>query len=153
VFDLPHSSGAETVSLEENKAIVRRYREIYNTNQLDQLGEVLAADFTPHTLLPDVPRTLAGIKMVHQGTLAAFPDLRTTTEDLIAEGDKVAERWTQNMTHTGIAMFGAPAGSGKKIKTTGISIYRIANGKIVEHWANMDFVGVLQQIGAMPSPG
>jgi predicted ester cyclase len=153
VFDLPHSSGAEAVSLEENKAIVRRYREIYNTNQLDQLGEVLAAELIAHTLMPGVPRTLAGIKMVHQGTLAAFPDLRTTTEDLIAEGDKVVERWTQTMTHTGIAMFGAPAGSGKKIKTTGISLYRIASGKIVEHWANMDFVSVLQQIGAMPSPG
>ena len=141
------------MSLEENKAIVRRYREIYNTNQLDQLGEVLAPDFTPHTLLPNVPRTLEGVKVVHQGTLAAFPDLHVTTEDLIAEGDKVAERWTQSMTHTGIAMFGAPAGSGKKIKTTGISVYRIANGKIAEHWANMDFVSVLQQIGAMPSPG
>ena len=141
------------MSLEENKAIVRRYREIYNTNQLDQLGGVLAADFTPHTLLPDVPRTLAGIKMVHQGTLAAFPDLRTTTEDLIAEGDKVAERWTQNMTHTGMAMFGAPAGSGKKIKTTGISVYRIANGKIVEHWGVEDAIGIMQQLGLMPGPG
>ncbi len=141
------------MSLEENKAIVRRYREIYNTNQLDQLGEVLAAEFIAHTLMPGVPPNLEGIKKVHEMALAAFPDLRTTTEDLIAEGDKVVERWSQTQTHTGVSIFGVPAGSGRKIKTTGISIYRIANGKIVEHWANMDFVSVLQQIGAMPSPG
>ncbi len=138
---------------EANKAVVRRYREIYNTNQLDKLGEVLAADFTPHTLLPGLPPGLDGIKMVHQGTLAAFPDLRVTTEDLIADGDKVVERWTQTQTHTGIAIFGAPANSGKKVRITGISIYRFKDGKIVEHWAEMDFMGVLQQLGALPGPG
>lgn len=138
---------------EANKAVVRRYREIYNTNQLDKLGEVLAADFTPHTLLPGLPPGLDGIKMVHQGTLAAFPDLRVTTEDLIADGDKVVERWTQTQTHTGIAIFGAPANSGKKVRITGISIYRFQDGKIVEHWAEMDFMGVLQQLGALPGPG
>jgi predicted ester cyclase len=57
------------------------------------------------------------------------------------------------MTHTGVSIFGAPAGTGKKVKTTGISLYRIANGKIVEHWAEMDSLGVLQQLGLMPSPG
>jgi predicted ester cyclase len=79
--------------------------------------------------------------------------MRVTTDDLNAEGDKVMERWTQTMTHTGVSIFGAPAGTGKKVKTTGISLYRIANGKIVEHWAEMDSLGVLQQLGLMPSPG
>ena len=138
------------MSIEENKALVRRYREIYNTNQLDRLGEVLAPELIAHTLLPGVPPTLEGIKKVHEMALAAFPDLRVITEDLIAEGDKVVERWMQTMIHTGVAIFGAPAGTGKKIKTTGISIYRIANGKIVEHWAEMDSVGVLRQLGVIP---
>jgi len=138
------------VSIEANKAIVRRYREIYSTNQLDPLGEVLAPELIAHTLLPGVPPTLEGIKKVHEMALAAFPDLRVITEDLIAEGDKVVERWMQTMIHTGVAIFGAPAGTGKKIKTTGISIYRIANGKIVEHWAEMDSVGVLRQLGVIP---
>jgi predicted ester cyclase len=142
------------MSTESNKAIVRRYREIYNSNDLNALGEVLAANFTPHTLMPGVPPSLDGIKMVHQKTLDIFPDFHITTEDLIAEGDKVVERWVQTCTHTGAPFFiGNIPASGKKIKTTGISIYRIAEGKIVEHWAELDFVSVLQQVGAMPSNG
>jgi predicted ester cyclase len=85
--------------------------------------------------------------------LAAFPDTHVTTDDLLAEGDKVIERWTLTCTHTGVAFMGAPAGTGKKVQTTGISIYRVANGKIVEHWANMDFFGVLAQLGVIPMPG
>jgi predicted ester cyclase len=141
------------MSVEANKALVRRYREIYSTNQLDPLGEILAPELIAHTLLPGVPPTLEGIKKVHEMALAAFPDLRVTTEDLIAEGDKVVERWTQTMTHTGGAIFGAPAGTGRKVKTTGISIYRIANGRIVEHWAEMDNMAILQQLGVLPVPG
>jgi len=141
------------MSTEDNKAIVRRYREIHNKNQLDQLGEVLAADFVGHALLPGMPAGLDGARMVHQAGLAAFPDAQVSTEDLLAEGDKVVERWSQTMTHTGVSMFGAPAGSGKKVQITGISIYRIANGKIVEHWSQMDVVSILQQLGVMPAPG
>ena len=142
------------MSLESNKAIVRRYRQIYNSNDLDALSEVLAADFEPHTLMPGVPPGLAGIKMVHQQTLAIFPDLHIATEDLIAEGDKVVERWVQTCTHTGAPFFvGNIPASGKKVRTTGISIYRVAEGKIVEHWANFDFVSVLQQVGALPANG
>jgi predicted ester cyclase len=141
------------MSAENNKSIVRRYREIYTSNNLDALGEVLAGDFTPHNLMPGVPNSLEGVKMIHQGTLAAFPDLKVTTDDLMADGDKVIERWTQTCTHTGIAMFGAPANTGKPIRTTGISIYRIKDGKIVEHWAEMDFFGVMVQMGVLTPPG
>jgi predicted ester cyclase len=150
----PHSSKEKNnMSTEANKATVRRYREIYNSNNLDALGEVLAADFVPHSLMPGVPNTLDGIKMVHQGTLAAFPDVHVTTEDLLADGDKVIERWSQTQTHTGVSLFGAPANSGRKVRTTGISIYRIANGKIAEHWAEMDFFGVMVQLGVIQPPG
>jgi predicted ester cyclase len=141
------------MSTEANKAVVRRYREIHTTNQLDKLGEVLAADYVPHSLMPGLPPGLDGARMAHQGALASFPDLKATTEDVIAEGDKVVERWTLTMTHTGAAFAGAPAGSGKKVRVTGISIYRIANGKIVEHWGEMDFSQVLMQLGVLPAPG
>lgn len=88
-----------------------------------------------------------------RSTLAVFPDLHVEANDLIAEGDRVVERWTQTMTHTGAPFFiGNLPASGRRITTTGISIYRIADGKIVEHWANMDFFGVLQQVGAFPTP-
>ena len=89
--------------------------------------------------------------MLHQGNLAVFPDAYTRTDDLIAEGDLVVERWTMTMHHTGAPFFiGNLPASGKKIEVSGINTYRIAGGKIVETWANMDFMGVLQQIGLVP---
>lgn len=135
---------------DQNKDIVRRYRDAHNNNQLDLLDAIVAADLISHNMLPGVPQGLESGKMIHRGTIASFPDNHVTTEDLIAEGDRVVERWTMTMTHTGEPFFGVPA-SGKKVTTTGTSIYRIANGKIVEHWANMDFLGVMQQMGMVPA--
>ena len=141
------------MTTEANKAIVRRYREIYNTGNLDTLGDVLAHDFVGHNMLPGLPPGMAGVLALQQGTMATWPDLHVVTDDLIAEGDQVVERWTQTQTHTGAAVFGVPAQSGKKVRTTGISIYRMANGKIVEHRAEMDFFGVLAQLGVVSPPG
>jgi steroid delta-isomerase-like uncharacterized protein len=135
---------------EQNKDIVRRYREIHNTNQLDQLDEIVAADLITHNLFPGLPTGLAGGKAAHQFLMAIFPDNKTVTEDLIAEGDKVVERWTNTGTHTGEPFMGVPA-SGKKFSCGGISIYRIANGKIVEHWGEFDSMTISQQLGLMPS--
>jgi len=85
--------------------------------------------------------------MAHTLTLASFPDYFVITEgDLIAEGDKVVERWTCGGTFTGAPYFGTPV-TGKRFSVTGISIYRIARGKIVEHWAEADFLGAAQQLG------
>jgi predicted ester cyclase len=139
------------MSTGENKAIVRRYREAHRTNNLDLLNEIVAADLITHNQLPGLPPGLEGGKMAHMEALAWFPDLQSKTEDLIAEGDRVVERWSQSGSHTGAPLFGAPA-SGKKFSVTGISIYRIANGQIVEHWGEMDFLGVLQQLGLAPLP-
>jgi predicted ester cyclase len=139
-----------TTQLETNKNIVRRYRDAHNSSQLDLLDDIVASDLISHTLLPNVPRGLEGGKMVHMGVIASCPDLQTRTEDLFAEGDKVVERWSMSMTHTGEPFLGAPA-SGRRVQVTGTSIYRIANDKIVEHWANMDFLGVLQQLGLAPA--
>src|SRR6266849_2137329 len=139
------------MSTEQNKAIVRHYREAHRTNNLDQLDEIVEASLITHNHLPGLPPGLEGGKMAHVGALASFPDLQAKTEDLIAEGDKVVERWTQSGTHTGAAFLGAPA-SGKQFSVTGISIYRVANGQIVEHWGEMDFLGVLQQLGLAPAP-
>jgi steroid delta-isomerase-like uncharacterized protein len=136
------------MSTEENKTIVRRYQEIYNTNQLDALPEVLAPDFRPHSLMPGVPATLEGYKTIQDGTLAAFPDFHVSIEDLIAEGDKVVMRFLMTGTHQGNFM-GAPA-TGVKIHVTGISIFRLAGGKIAEHWGEEDSLGWLQQVGALP---
>jgi len=139
-----------TAQLETNKTIVRRYREAHNTNQLSLLDDIVAEDLISHTLMPGVPKGREGGKMVHNVTLASFPDNHVNTEDLFAERDKVVERWTLTMTHTGEPFLGTPA-SGKRVQVTGTSIYRIADGMIVEHWANMDFLGVLQQLGLAPA--
>jgi len=141
------------MSAEANKAVVRHYREILNANQVDKLGEVLAADFKAHNLAPGLPPGLEGAKMVHMGTVASFPDLHVNTEQLLCDGDTVIEAWSQTQTHTGGPVFGLPANSGKPVRTTGISLYRIKDGKIVEHRAEMDFFGVMAQLGLVQPPG
>jgi predicted ester cyclase len=138
------------MSTEDNKELVRRYRQAHNRNHLDQLDDIVAADLISHNLLPGVPPGLESGKMAHWRALASIPDYQVETVDLIAEADKVVERWRASGTHTGQPFFGVPA-SGKHFSGTGISIYRIANGKIVEHWAEADFLGLLQQLGALPS--
>jgi predicted ester cyclase len=140
------------MATEDNKELVRRYRQAHNTNQLDQLDDIVAADLISHTLLPGFAPGLESGKIAHRRALAACPDYQVETVDLIAEGDKVVERWKASGTHTGTPFFGVPA-SRKSFSGTGISIYRIASGKIVEHWAEADFLGLLQQLGALPTPG
>ena len=135
---------------EANKAIIRRYREAHNQNNMDVLDDIVAADLTSHSHLPNVPPGREGGKMVHQGSVGSFPDGQTTTNDLIAEGDKVVERFTFVGTHKG-EFLGIPA-TGKQITVTGMSIFRLTNGKIVEHWGENDAMGLLMQMGVLPAP-
>ena len=137
------------MSIEENKAIVRRYQEIYNSNNVDDLNEVVAEDFLTPRMMPGMPPGLEGAKSIHKATLLGMPDWHTEIEDMIAENDKVAARITMTGTHTG-DFFGIPA-TGKKISFSGIYVVRIENGKIVEHWGEEDSIGLLQQLGAMPT--
>ena len=136
------------MSTEENKNLVRRYQEAYNTGKLDELDGILAPNLVSHNHLPGVPTGLAGAKMVHQGLLTSFPDSKTTIEDLVAEGDRVMVRGTTTGTHKG--PFGGAPPTGKSFKVTTMSVFRIANGKIVEHWGVVDGTGVMQQLGLMP---
>ena len=135
------------MSNEENKHIVRRYQELYNSNDLDRLMEVLAEDLRTPNIMPGIPQGLEGAKAAHRIMLAGFPDYQTIIEDLIAEEDKVAARIKMMGTHTGESM-GIPA-TGKWISFTGIYIVRIANGKIVEHWGEEDSVSLLGQLGVL----
>lgn len=139
------------MSIEENKRLVRRYQEIYNSNNLDALLEVVSEDLLTPNILPGIPSGVEGAKVAHQIMLAGFPDYQTTIEDLLAEGDKVAARIRMTGTHTGNFM-GIPA-TGKQVSFTGIYIARIEDGKIVEHWGEEDSVSLLTQLGAMPKMG
>jgi len=82
--------------------------------------------------------------------MPASPKIRMRVQDLIAEADKVVDRWTQTMPHSG-EFKGIPA-TGKQVTVTGINIVRIADGKIVELWHREDALGLLQQLGAIPVP-
>lgn len=139
------------MSTEDNKALVRRYREAHSTNNLAALDDIVAVDIVSHNGLPGLPPGLEGGKMAHMAFAAAFPDGRATTEDLIAEGDKVVERFTFRGTNTG-PFLGMPA-TGKQVVSSGMSVFRIANGKIVEHWGENDALGTFQQLGLVPMPG
>jgi len=135
------------VSIEENKEIIRRYQEIYNSNDLDALGEVVSENLLTPRIMPGIPTGIEGAKAAHRIMLAGFPDYQTTIDDLFAEGDKVAARITMSGTNTGSFMGSSP--TGRRVSFTGIYIARIENGKIVEHWGEEDGISLLQQLGAL----
>src|SRR5262245_41252789 len=83
-------------------------------------------------------------------TYSAFPDLERPVDDVFAEGDKAVARWTSSGTHLGDYM-GAPP-TGKRLTTSGITIFRFEDGKVVEEWIQSDMLGLLQQVGALPAP-
>jgi len=138
------------MSTEDNKALMHRAYDALNQKNLAVLDEVDAPDLVVHI----VSTTIQGLEAFKQGLslfLTAFPDARFTIEDMIAEGDKVVVRYTFRGTHTGNFMGIAP--TGKQVTQTGITINRFANGKAVELWRNVDDLGLLQQLGAVPAPG
>ena len=135
------------MSIEENKNIVRRYQEIYNSNHLERLTEVVSEDLLTPNIMKGIPDGLEGAKAAHRIMLAGFPDYQTVIEDMLAEGEKVAARIRMTGTNTGEFM-GIPA-TGNPVEFTGIYIARISNGKIVEHWGEEDSVSLLGQLGVL----
>jgi steroid delta-isomerase-like uncharacterized protein len=136
---------------EENKAVARRIiEEVWNKKNLDAIDELIAADCVNHTLPPGLPSGRKGVKAFIGIYLNAFPDVKFTIEDMIAKGDKVAIRWSATGTHTGELM-GIPA-TGKQITVTGLDIGRYSGGKGVEFWGEFDQMGMMQQLGVIPTP-
>ncbi|MCD6054395.1 MAG: hypothetical protein K0Q96_1587 [Rubrobacteraceae bacterium] len=123
------------MSAEENKSLVRREQEeLWNhSGDLDAAEELFVAGEAAKQQAADFRR--------------GFPDVTSTIEDLIAEGDKVVARWRSRATHRGDYMGIAP--SGKEVEFTGISIYRIEGNKIAESWSVEDQFGLMRQIGAV----
>jgi steroid delta-isomerase-like uncharacterized protein len=136
----------------ENKTISRRAdEELFNRGNLDVADELFAPSFVYHD--PASGEEWRGPESVKQYAAmlrAAFPDLHQTIEDQVAEGDKVAYRWTARGTHKGKLMGIAPIGN--QVTFTGTSIARLADGKIEEIWENYDALGMMQQLGVIPSP-
>ena len=137
---------------EANKALMRReLEEVWNKHNPDAIDEIYAPDFVNHNAPPGMPNDREGFQAFVGINLGAFPDVKVTSDSLVAEGDKVVSRWTGTGTHTGELM-GIPA-TGKRIKMTGITIARVAAGKIAELWIESDQMGLMQQLGVVPAPG
>jgi predicted ester cyclase len=140
------------MSAEENKAIVRSFLEgIFTQANPDVVDELADPHFVVHDPSSEAGEVDAeGVKGSIAWSHNAFPDLRVTIEDQVAEGDRVATRWTVSGTHLG-EMMGAAA-TGNQVTFTGTQTDHISGGKLVESWSNWDTLGMLQQIGAVPVP-
>jgi steroid delta-isomerase-like uncharacterized protein len=139
------------MSAEEHKALVRRfYDEVWNQGRLEVVDELNAPTFVERTPAPGLPPTKEGVKALVAMYRTAFPDTQFTVDDVLAEGDGVAVRWTARGTHQR-ELQGIPA-TNKQVTVTGMDLYRLDNGKIAEHWGTWDQLGLLQQLGAIPAP-
>lgn len=135
---------------EELKALARREAELFNTGDLSIADEIYSEDYVGHDAAkPEPVRGVAGAKEEAAGYRAAFSDLQLTIEHLVAEGDYFVSRWTARGTHDG-ELFGI-APTGRSVTTSGISVVRVSDGKIVEDHTQWDALGLMQQIGAVPA--
>lgn len=149
---MPTQKGTSSMSTEENKALAQRWiEEAWNKGDLTIVEELIAPNYVLHD--PTRPGLIGreGIKQSVAMFRTAFPDLHFTIEEQVAEGDMVVIRYTVQGTHQGPFM--GIAATGKMGTLTGIDIYRIADGRIEEAWSNWDTLGMLQQMGVIPSMG
>jgi steroid delta-isomerase-like uncharacterized protein len=153
------------MSIEENKAIVRRYYESTGNEDITRLmraaenpaaeaEKILRAAFAetyaPGCIIhyPEGDRSIEEDIPFNAMFLTAFPDFKASVDDMVAEGDKVAVRFTVSGTHEG-PVLGIPA-TGKQVAMKGVSVKRLANGKVVEEWWLGDMLGMMQQLGVIP---
>ena len=138
------------MSTEQNKALVRRFFEEYNMAVVDEL---FVPNYVHHDpgLPPEMQGSREAYKQVTAMFRAGFPDIKMTVEDLVAEGEEVVARWIWHGTNQG-EFQGMPP-NGKQVTGSGISIHRVASGKLAEAWVNFDALGMLQQLGVIPPMG
>jgi predicted ester cyclase len=136
---------------EQNKATFRAIPEkLINPGNLDAADQYFAHDVVDHSLPAGAPSGLAGVKTYITLLRSAFPDFHLTVEDAVAEGDKVVVRATARGSMTGD--FQGMKATGKTATWTEIHIGRFEGGKVVEHWATIDRLGMLQQLGLAATP-
>lgn len=136
---------------EANKAVVRKVIERFlNSADPDVADELFHPDFVDHNRSNPGMSGLENVKRSVADWHEAFPDTVSSLEDLLAEGDRVAARWTTRGTHRG--EFLGLAATGNRIKVSSSGIFRISGGKVVESWDHFDALGMLKQLGATPKP-
>jgi predicted ester cyclase len=139
------------MAIEENKIVFYRwFEETWNNGNLAVVEELTANNFVLHAPGPGVPPGVDGFKQIVSVWRTAFPSGTMTVDDLIAGEDKVVVRWTASGTQTG-QYFGISP-TGKQVTWTGITIYRIADGKLQEGWGELDMLGMMQQLDVIPQP-
>ena len=140
------------MSAEDNEAIIRQWIEAYNDRDRQAETDLLAPEYVAH--VPGAPGPLVGLEAWTQfsGSFAeAFPDIRLTVEDIFSAGEMVAARVAFHGTHRG-EFQGMPP-TGKEVAFSSIEINRVVGGKVEEHWVELDLLGLMQQLGAIPQPG
>jgi steroid delta-isomerase-like uncharacterized protein len=140
---------AAGADLAANKARVSRYYEMVNTGELDRLTEVLAPDFVGQTQPPDEDPGVDGLIAGREEARVGLPDVAIKVDDLVAEGNAVVARTTIRGTHLG-DVFGVPP-TGKAIQTTAIDLWHVEGGRLTDNWHLEDALGVMRQVGAIPS--
>ncbi len=144
------SSKAQAAA-EANKDVVSRFiEEFKNKANHGIVDELMTPNFVHHLTDPRLPQGRDGIKALGQVIVAGFPDVHASVQELMADGDKVIERTQTSATHTG-EFNGIPA-TGRQVGWTEIHIYRLEDGKIAEQWSEIDLLGLLVQLGAIPGP-
>jgi predicted ester cyclase len=141
------------MALEENKAVVRRLFDAINGGRLDELAQVVAPDVVDHNAVIFMqPEGSGGVEEGIRMLLQGFPDLRLTTQELLAEGDQVVARFTMSGTNTGDYR-GLPAPTQQHFESEAIAILRIADGRVTELRGTADRLGMLTQLGILPDIG
>jgi predicted ester cyclase len=136
------------MSAEKNKEIVHAYAdEVWIPANEDAAGRYIDTNFVNHNPSPGEPPGLEGFIQGLRVYRGAFPNAEWKFHDLIAEGDKVAERWSVHGTHDG-ELFGVSP-TGREVTMTGINIFRLKEGKIAERWGELDALGMMLQLGAI----
>jgi steroid delta-isomerase-like uncharacterized protein len=138
------------MSTETNKAMLRRFfDDVVNKQNVAMLSDIVTADYVNHNLPAPAPGP-EGMSQAMSTFFSGFPDLKVTIHDMIAEGNEVSSRGTWSGTHRGAFM--GVAATGKQVAVDFIDIWRVANGKFVENWVQMDLLGLMQQLGVVPEP-
>ncbi len=136
--------------MDSSKDLVRRiYEEALNKRDLEVLDELVAENYIENDPLPGQGTGRDGMKDRYRMLVQAL-DPQFTIEDVIAEGDRVAVRWSNSGSHVG-ELFGIPP-TGRSFSIAGVDIYRLQGGTVVEHWDVVDMYGLMMQLGLLPPP-
>ena len=136
---------------QDPKSVVRRFVEEFQTqNKIETADELIADDFVNHSSM-GLPPNKEGVKQLFAIFRVAFPDLRAEIHEQLVDGEKVTTRKTFYGTHKGDFMEIPP--TGKPVSIGVIDIVRVVDGKMKEHWNQVDQFGLMQQLGVVPTPG